>query len=111
MAINFTWQFSNFKVKPSLDELEDVLVSYEWRRGAKDGEYFIDCYGLLSLSDPDRDSFKDYETLTKDDIINWTISKLTQETVDNYDLSLVSQIENLKNPPLITKPVPWSRIK
>lgn len=107
MAIEYTWNFNGIKVKPVQDTLTDVVVSYEWRRGAKDGEHFTDVYGSISLSDPDPKSFKKYKDLTKEDLTAWTVASLTQESIDNYDASLASQIENLKNPPTIQKAAPW----
>ena len=68
MAIEYTWNFNGIKVKPVQDKLTDVVVSYEWRRGAKDGDYFTDVYGSISLSDPDPKSFKKYKDLTKEDL-------------------------------------------
>jgi len=108
MAVEYTWQFNGIKVKPIQDNMTDVVVSYEWRRGALDGEYFVESYGSINLSDPDPNDFKEYNNLTKQDLISWTVSSLTQEVVDNYDASLAAQIENLKTPPLVTKPVPWN---
>lgn len=107
MAIEFDWHFNAIKVKPIQDNLIDVVVSYEWRRCALDGEYFVESYGSINLSDPDPNNFKDYDNLTKQDLISWTIDKLTQEKIDKFDASLAAQIENLKNPPLLSKPVPW----
>jgi hypothetical protein len=108
MALEYTWNFNSIKVKPQLNDLSDVVVTYEWRRGVKDGDHFVDCYGSVSLTDPEPDSFKDYSELTKEDVINWTVSILTQEKIDEYDASLATQMENLKNPPLVTKPTPWN---
>lgn len=107
MSIEYTWNFNGIKVKPVQGTLTDVVVSYEWRRGAKDGDYSTDVYGSITLSDPDPASFKQYNNLTKQDLISWTVTSLSQESIDNYDASLASQIENLKNPPLINKAAPW----
>ena len=110
MAITYTWNFSGFKVKPSLDNLKDVLVSYEWRRIAKDGDFSVDVYWSISLPDPNPKEFTDYAKLTKSVLEDWTISQLTQKSVDDYDVSLAASIENLKNPPLVNKFAPWDFI-
>jgi len=108
MNSEYVWNFVGIKVKPVAESLENVVVSYEWRRGLQDGEHYVDVYGSLSLENPDPDNFTDFENLSKQDFINWTVAALTQETVDNYDASLAAQMEMIKNPPVVTKPAPWT---
>ena len=108
MAIRYTWNFSGFKVKPYSDDLKDVLVSYEWRRIATEDKYTVDVYGSISLPEPNPEDFTEYCKLTKTDLENFTISLLTQEVVDNYDASLASSIETLKDPPVVDMKAPWN---
>jgi hypothetical protein len=117
MTPEYTWNFVGIRVKPLSESLENVVVSYEWRRGLQDGDHYVDVYGSLSLEksksesepdpEPNTDNFTDFENLSKQDFINWTVAALTQETIDNYDASLAAQMENIKNPPVVVKPAPW----
>jgi len=109
MVVEYKWNFNSIKVKSIEGNLKDIVVSYEWRRGLVDGEYYVDCYGSLSLENPDSDNFKDFENLSQDDFIEWTTNALTQEAIDNYDVSLATQMENIKNPPIQNKIAPWLR--
>jgi hypothetical protein len=110
MAIEYKWIFNAIKVKPIDGNLNNVVVSYEWRRAAKDGDYFVDCYGSISLTDPDPDNFTEFQDLTEQDLAAWAIAALSPDTVASYDSSLANQLELLKNPPTVIKPAPWENI-
>jgi hypothetical protein len=112
MTIEYTWEFNEIAVKPQSDTLKDVIVSYEWKRCARDGSYYVYNFGNLILQEPDLSNFKNYDELTEQDLITWTLDKLTktregENWLEKCDTSLANQIDLMKNPPLVVKSAPW----
>lgn len=103
------WVIAAMNEYPQSEGLEDVVFQIHWRRNATevDGDkaYFADTYSVLSVAAPSEDSFIPYEDLTEDMVIAWLEEGLNVETID---ASLDAQIEEQKNPKVVTLPLPWT---
>lgn len=105
MTIEYTWTFSSLEVELSQNGLEKVVSVVHWRLAAKDGDYFVDIYGAVSLDPPETLSFIEFDNLTKEDITSWVEAKLDVEQLKS---SLETQINTLKAPTKITVSPPWN---
>lgn len=106
MSITFEWKFSDIEVKPQLNEFIDVVVRYEWRRVAKDGEYEISSNGFVLLSNPNSENFIPFDMLNHDILVQWTLGYVNK-TLESIDYNLNTIIQNSKARTLITKSPPW----
>ena len=108
--IQFKWVISSMDEYPTSEGLSDVVFAIHWRRQATevdgDKSYFADIYSVLSVSAPDPSSFVPYDQLTEEMVENWLNSGLQ---VDVIDASLAAQIEEQKNPKVISLPLPWAQ--
>ena len=103
--INYSWTISSLETAPSLDNLTDVVRVIHWRYKATDGDYSAETYSTFACSEPSPSDFTAYPNLTEADVIGWLENGLNVEAMQE---SLASQIEDLKNPKIISLPLPWS---
>jgi hypothetical protein len=106
--IQFKWVISSMDEYPSSEGLSDVVFNIHYRRQATEvddkGTWFAETYSVLSVSAPDPSSFVPYDQLTEEMVEGWLNSGLD---VDSIDASLTAQIEEQKNPKVVSLPLPW----
>lgn len=105
MAITYNWVISQLDTAPQSEGLNDVVKIVHWRYQATDGDYQAETYSTYACSEPSPNDFTAYPDLTEADVIGWLTSGLDVQAMQE---SLASQIENLKNPPIVSLPLPWS---
>ena len=102
--INYQWVINELQTAPSEDGLTDVVKVIHWSRTAQDGEINVSSYGTMGCQTPSATDFTAYPDLTQAQVESWLESGLQ---VVQIDLGLDNQIENIINPPIIVKPLPW----
>jgi hypothetical protein len=106
----FKWVVSQMDTAPSEDGLTDVVKTVHWRYQAEqvDGDktYNAEVYGAMACATPSDTDFTAYDDLTFDQVCEWLAAG---NDVDAMELNLDTQIENLKNPPIIHLPLPWDK--
>ena len=105
MALETKWVIAQLDTAPSEDGLTDVVKTVHYRYQAQDEQYFAEIYGTMGCATPSDTDFTAYEDLTYEQVCEWLEAGLNVEAMD---LNLEAQIENLKNPPIITLPLPFS---
>lgn len=105
MATNYKWVVSSMDTAPSEDNLTDVVKVVHYRYQAEDGDYTAEVYGTMSCATPSETDFTAYPDLTFEQVCDWLEAGLDVEAMQS---NLDSQIENLKNPPIINLPLPWN---
>ena len=90
---------------PSEDGLTDVVKTVHWRYEGKDGEYTAEVYGAMACATPSETDFTAYKDLTYEQVCTWLEAGLNVEAMNE---NLATQIENLKNPPIVNLPLPFS---
>lgn len=102
------WIIERLYVKPTVDDLQNVVVTADWRcNGSEtitDKEYSGTCYGSASFPLPDSTAFIDFDKLTKEEVLNWVWETVSKDGVES---SVDQQIQNQINPPIITPALPW----
>jgi hypothetical protein len=110
MATTFKWVVSSMDTAPSEDALTDVVKTVHWRYQAEqvDGNktYNAEVYGAMGCAKPSDTDFTAYADLTYDQVCEWLIAG---NDVDAMESNLDTQIENLKNPPIVNLPLPWNK--
>jgi len=107
MATVITWVVQQMECYPEKDGETDVVFTVHWRCNGVDGEYTGTSYGTQSVTlDPDA-PFTPYADLTQDQVIGWVKSAMGDERVAEIEASVTAQIENQRNPPVVTPPLPW----
>jgi hypothetical protein len=61
-------------------------------------------YGACSIALPEAESFIAFESLTEAEVIAWVEATLDIAAIDS---ALDMQLDNQKNPPIISKKAPW----
>jgi hypothetical protein len=106
MATIYKWVISQLDTAPSEDGLTDVVKVVHWRYQAEDGDYNAEVYGAMGCATPSDTDFTAYADLTFDQVCEWLVAG---NNVDAMELNLDTQIDNLKNPPIINLPLPWEK--
>ena len=90
---------------PSKDGLTDVVVTVNAYRVATDENYQAQTAVSMGCATPSPTDFTAYPDLTFEQVCGWLDAGTDLETIDaNLDV----EIENLKNPPTVILPNPWS---
>jgi hypothetical protein len=105
MALETKWVVVQMDTAPSEDTLQDVVKKVHYRYEGTDEQYFADIYGVLSCETPSETDFTAYEDLTYEQVCEWLEAGLNVEAMNK---NLATQIENLKNPPIVNLPLPFS---
>ena len=104
----YKWQINALDCVPIEGKMTDVVSVVHWNRiadtflGAEPLQVSI--YGTMNCGQPIETDFTAYPDLTFEQICQWLEADLN---VSELDASLNSQIENIKNPPIVNLPLPW----
>jgi hypothetical protein len=110
LNINYTWIVEWMSTKKVDGDLQNVVVQAGWRVNAEttvDGKsYQTTSYGSAGFASPDPTSFTPYETLTKEQVLDWIFDA---EVVDKESMEqgLKRQLESVIDPPVVQMPLPW----
>lgn len=108
MAITYSWVISQLECYPEKEGLERVVFNIHWRRQAVDGQYSADVYGSQSVTLDEDSEFIEFEDLTKENIETWLEDSMGADRIAELDASLLAQINERKNPTVITPGLPWN---
>jgi hypothetical protein len=108
MATTITWVVEQMNCYPEKDGETDVVFTVHWRCNGVDGQYSGTSYGSQSVTYEAGAPFTPYADLTQDQVIGWVKEAMGQERVDEIEVNVANQIENQKNPPVVTPPLPWA---
>ncbi len=104
--ITYSWNIKSIKVKPSLDDLTNVISEIAWEYIGIDENSNIALISLVTqVSDPNIEDFIPYDQVTKSMVISWLENILDIEALQQ---GIEAKINNIKNPPLIQVPLPWN---
>lgn len=116
MATTYTWSFSPLEAAPTEGDLENVVKTIHWRlTGTTDDAEPISgtVYGSCGAGEADGDSFTAFADLTEADVKGWTLAAIAEgeetaaETEARLKAQVDTQIDAIKNPPIVTKTAPW----
>lgn len=105
MSITYNWSFPQFDVAPSLDNLNDVVVTVHWRlSGTDEDNVTSEVYGTVNLGVPNPDDFTTFDSITKEQTIEWVSGAMD---VPALKQNIANSIALMKNPPQISMQPPF----
>jgi len=106
MAIEINWQVSEMNCLPQTQEGVNYVVTAHWQCNGVDGEYSGSVYSTTGFSVEEGESFTPYADLTKEQVLGWIWANSVDK--DTTEAAVAQQIENQKNPPIVSPPLPWA---
>ena len=94
--ITYEWSFPNFEC-----DSENKVKTIHWRYTAVDGEHSASMYGSCAGSEG-----MDFDAMTKEHCISCVLEK-QEQTEEEMQSNLSSQIDKQKNPETISKTKEW----
>lgn len=102
-----TWKIEQLNCKSSFDDKTNVVETIHWRLNGVDGDYATSVYGSQGVTYEAGSPFTGYDSLTEETVVEWLKDALGAEQVANYEASVNSQLEALKNPTVVNPPLPF----
>lgn len=103
--MKITWNISQLDCYPQENNKTDVVFCVYWECNGIDGKYKGSVYSTCPVTLDSENPFISYANLTQDQVLNWIwssgVNKNAIETI------VAQQIENQKNPPVVSPPLPW----
>lgn len=108
--LTYAWTISPLDVAPSEDTLIDVIKVAHWRYRATDStdDLTAEVYGAQSFVSPDPASYTPFDSVTEAQLVGWVEDAIGEDGMDAMNASLAASLDNLRNPPIVTMPVPWA---
>lgn len=106
MSTTFNWVISQLDCIPQTPEGADYVVTVHWQCNGVDGEYSGSVYGTCGFSVVQGESFTPYADLTLDQVLGWCWANGVDK--DANEANVQQQIDNAKNPPIVSPPLPWA---
>lgn len=111
MANTYAWTINKLDVRPTQDELSNVVYNIHWTYTAtsdqldSDGNpYTVSLIGTSPAGEPDASDFTDFENLTQAQVEGWLAA---DASISNIQEAADAQLEQIITPTSITKDVPW----
>jgi len=95
-------------VAPTENSLTDVVKIISWCYTLEEGEHRVSVKGSTEVPPPSSESFIEFNSLTKEQVIGWVREKVGEEKLAEYNVALSEKMENLKHPKLVSKLPNWS---
>lgn len=102
-----TWNVVAMDCYPEVDGEKDIVFTVHYTLNSVDGEYTGSVYGSVGVKLDDGAPFVPYANLTLDQVVGWVQNALGAETVASMEANVAQQIEDAKNPKVVTPPLPW----
>lgn len=103
--MEYLHKIESIEVKPTVGSKSDVVAIAHWAVvGVEDGRH-VRQFGSVALDEyVEGEPFTKFEDLTEEQVFEWVASKIDVPVIEER---LVSQMEEIKNPPLAYKGLPW----
>lgn len=102
------WTINQMDAYPEKDNEVDVVFQIHWDCTQTEGEYSGRVYGTVGVTLDASAPFTPYASLTQDQVIGWVKDALGAETVAATEANVAQQIEDQKNPRVVTPQLPWA---
>jgi hypothetical protein len=100
-----TWNIVQLNCYPEKDGLTDCVFTVHWDCTGADGEYNGRVYGSTGVTLDPEAPYTPYADLTKDQVLGWVWASVDK---DETEASVQAQIDEKKNPTVVSPPLPWS---
>lgn len=107
MTNTIEWIVEQMDCYPEKEGEQDVVFTVHWRCNGSDGQYIGTAYGTQAIANDPQAPFTPYADLTQSQVIGWVKSAMGAEGVADVEAVVAAQIENQKNPPVVSPALPW----
>lgn len=108
MPITYTWGIVQLDAYPEKDGLTDVVFHVHWNLTGDDGIGHTGyAYGSVDVSLDKGGAYTPFAELTQEQVLSWVKDSLGEEQVESLEDNVATQIKDLKEPPVLTLPLPW----
>jgi hypothetical protein len=105
MATVINWSVSQMDCLPQTAEGADYVICCHWQCNGVDGDYSGSVYGTCGFAVAEGEAFTPYADLTLEQVLGWCWANGVDK--ESAEAAVEQQIENQKNPPVISPPLPW----
>ncbi len=98
--IKFIWVISSLDCDVNKDGLKNVVKTIHWRLlGVNDNNISAELFGAQTIGEPNKDNFKAFDDLEKQDIIDWLNAVMDVSALEE---NIAQKIELIENPTTVT---------
>ncbi len=98
--IKFIWIIPALDCDANKDGLKNVVKTIHWRLlGTSDRNTSAELFGAQSIGGPNKDNFKEFDDLEKQDIIDWLSVVMDVALLEE---TIAKKIELIENPTTVT---------
>lgn len=105
------WNIVQLDCYPKFEGKNDVVFTAHWRLSDEevneDKTYNGYVYGSVGLTLDPEAPYTPYNELTKEQVVGWVKDALGEETVAAHEAAVLQQIEDQKNPKVVSPTLPW----
>lgn len=103
---NFNWQIVSMPAYPQSEGETDVVFQVNWSCTATDGAFSAVSAGSVPVTYTAGTPFTPYDQLTQEQVWGWIDPSIDRPAIE---ANLQAMIDEQKNPPVITPPLPWAQ--
>jgi hypothetical protein len=101
----FNWQILSMPAYPQDDGQSDVVFQVNWSCGALEDRLSASSVGSVPVAYTAGTPFTPYNQLTQEQVWGWINPSIDRPEIE---ANLQAMIDEQKNPPVVTPPLPWS---
>jgi hypothetical protein len=101
----FTWSILSMPAYPQEAGQSDVVFQVNWQCQAQDGVFISTSLGAVPVTYTAGSPFTPYDQLTQNQVWGWVNPQIDRTEIES---NLQALIDEQKNPPVVTPPLPWS---
>lgn len=99
-----TWNIGQLDCKPIEGNYTDVVVIAHWNCSGAEDDFHGYVYGTCSFKMPENE-FTPYNELTLNQVLGWCWENGVDKNAT--EAAVQAQINDQKNPPIVSPPLPW----
>jgi len=103
----YWWTISSVDCFPEKDGETNVVCKIYWILSAKNEDYTVWKNGFTDIPNQSTLTFIPYKDLTQEEMINWVIENLGENTIKEYYAELDVELQEKLNPTIISPVLPW----
>jgi hypothetical protein len=106
--ITYSWTINALNSYPEYQGEQDVVFTIFATYVGTDGIYSSNVEISQALILENTTTFTPYADLTETQVLEWLLSALTPQQIDQMQITIQAQINADNQPPFVQLPLPWS---
>ena len=102
----FNWQIVSMSAYAQIDGQSDVVFQVNWRCESVEGRFAAVSTGSVPVTYTAGSPFTPYDQLTQEQVWGWINPSIDRPEIE---ANLQAMIDEQKNPPVVTPPLPWGQ--